>query len=492
MLFNSIQFMIFFPIVVVLYWIVPRRVRNLWLLLASYYYYLSWGIQYGALIGIITVTTYVCGRLLEQKDMGMRKRIPSLLVAILICLGILGFYKYANFIIENWNILWTVLGHTPVSTLNIILPAGISFYTFQVLGYVIDVYRGKVAAEHNFIHYALYVSFFPNLVSGPIERSDNLLRQINHTQEIRAIDYDRIANGLIMMLYGLFLKMVVADRISILVDYVYDRYLMLHSFELTIGALAYGIQIYCDFASYSTIAIGAAQVMGFSLRENFDTPYMATSIKDFWRRWHISLSSWLRDYVYISLGGNRHGRARKYLNIMITFLISGLWHGADWTFVVWGGLHGLYQIASELLGEVRRLVFKNVNKDCFSFAFGQMVITTCLVDLAWIFFRADSINIACTYIMRMCTSVNPWALFDGTLYNLGLDRTEMNILVAGLVILLLVDLLKYRRHIVFSEFLSSQNLYFRWMVIIAMILMVIIWGEYGATFDAKQFIYIQF
>lgn len=493
MVFNSFSFMIFVPIVVVLYLIVPCRFRRLWLLIASYYFYMSWSPAYGILIAAITAITYIGGRLIGSRQSSNKVIARSCLIAtILFCIAALLFCRYPNFVIRHLNLPLAILHLPTMNEIHIILTVGVSFYTLQALGYVIDVYRGKTTTERSVLDYALYVSFFPTTISGPIERSTNLLPQIKAISDARVRDYDRIVNGLITMLYGLFLKMVVADRIGILVDNVYSKYMMYQSTELLVGSIAYSIQIYCDFAGYSLTAIGAAQVLGFSLRENFNTPYFATSIKDFWRRWHISFSSWLRDYVYISLGGNRCSTLRRYVNIMITFLVSGLWHGAGLTYIVWGGLHGLYQVIGSLLASVRGRIFKNVNKDCFSFHFGQALITFALVNFAWIFFRAESLGVARVYITRMFTRINPWALFDGSLYNLGLDVTEIHILLFCLIIVILVDLLRYRKGMQFSDFLVSQNLYFKWIVILALIFMVLIYGEYGAAYDAQSFIYMQF
>ena len=259
-------------------------------------------------------------------------------ICLIVNLGILAVFKYANFAISSLNDILGILNVSVVlRRIDVLLPVGISFYTFQALSYIIDVYRQDVEVETNFFRYALFVSFFPQLVAGPIERSKNLLTQMQNIEKIRLWNAKRIASGAILMVWGFFLKMVIADRVSILVDTVFDNYHMYGSVELIIAIIGFTIQIYCDFGSYSLIAIGAAKVMGFELMENFNTPYFARSIRDFWGRWHISLSTWFRDYLYIPLGGNRRGKARRELNILIVFLVSGLWHGANWTFVIWGG-----------------------------------------------------------------------------------------------------------------------------------------------------------
>lgn len=343
MLFNSIDFMIFFPIVLLVYFVIPKKIRYVWLLIASYYFYMGWNAKYALLIAFSTVMTYIGGILLsliEAKNIshkvGWKKGV--IIGSFTINLGILVFFKYFDFLLSNFNRIVKACGISPIErTFDVILPVGISFYTFQALGYIIDVYRGEIKAEKNLLKYALFVSFFPQLVAGPIERSKNLISQIKNVENIKLWNYKHITNGAVQMLWGMFLKMVIADRIAIFVDTVYDGYWYYGSIELVLATALFAIQIYCDFASYSLIAKGAARIMGFELMENFNTPYFAKSIKEFWRRWHISLSSWFRDYLYIPLGGSRCSRWKKYRNIMITFLVSGLWHGANWNFVIWGG-----------------------------------------------------------------------------------------------------------------------------------------------------------
>ena len=400
MQFNSLNFMIFFPIVVAVYFVIPRKLRNCWLLLASYFFYMSWNALYALLIGASTVITYVSGMILESvrkdaadSDKSKKYGITTMVICIVINLAILSLFKYGNFFISNLNRVSSLFGSSfTLNKLNLVLPVGISFYTFQALGYIIDVYRGNVKAERNFVRYALFVSFFPQLVAGPIERSGRLLTQIDHVHELKLWNAERVTKGAMLMIWGLFMKMVIADRISIPVDMVFNDYRMYGSSELILAAFGFAIQIYCDFASYSTIAIGAAKVMGIDLMENFDTPYFARSIRDFWSRWHISLSTWFRDYLYIPLGGNRKGKGRKILNLMITFLVSGLWHGAGWNFVFWGGIHGLYHVIGDCLSPIRNKLVSTfkVKTDCFSYRFMQMVFNVVIVTFAWIFFRSDT------------------------------------------------------------------------------------------------------
>ena len=494
MLFNSLDFFVFFPIVVLVYFIVPRKIRYIWLLVASYYFYMCWNAEYALLIGVSTLITYISGLFLcKLKKTWLRKLVVAM--SFISNLGILVFYKYFDFLLENVNaILSKVDGQLVSNPFDIILPVGISFYTFQALSYTMDVYRGEVEAEKNPLRYALFVSFFPQLVAGPIERSKNLLNQVKKIEEIKLWNYNRVVNGLIQMIWGLFQKMVIADRISIFVDLVYQNLHAVGTTETVFAAVGFSIQIYCDFAAYSTIAIGAARVMGFELMENFDTPYFATSIKDFWRRWHISLSSWFRDYLYIPLGGNRKGKCRKYLNTMVTFLVSGLWHGASWNYVIWGGMHGIYQVIGEILAPVRKKINKllKVNEGVFSYKLGQILFTFSLTTLTWVFFRAENLKEAIYFFERMFTRWNPWVFFNEGLYKFGLDRIEVNILFVALITMFLVELLKYLKNKRLSDFIVEQNLWFRWIVMIGLVVSILVYGEYGVNFDSNQFIYFQF
>lgn len=500
MLFNSIDFMLFFPIVIATYFFIPKRVRYIWLLLASYYFYMGWNVKYAVLIALSTVITYVSGLLLEiagkRQDSNTRFLRKSILLFSLISnLGILGFFKYFQFALQNINHLASLIGITlKEMNFDLLLPVGISFYTFQALSYAIDVYRGDIKAEKNLLRYALFVSFFPQLVAGPIERSKSLLSQVNNVEHIQLWNYERITDGTVIMLWGFFLKMVIADRAAILVDKVYGEYWIYGTIELVFATMLFAVQIYCDFAGYSMIAMGAAKIMGFELMENFNAPYFSKSIKEFWRRWHISLSSWFRDYVYIPLGGNRVSKLKSYRNLMLTFLISGLWHGANWSYVAWGGVHGAYQIIGSLLTPVKNKIESRffVKKGSMSYKLGQIIVTFILIDFAWIFFRADRFIESISIISQIFTTWNPWVFFDGTLYTLGLDVTEMHILIVSIVVLLMVDMVKYRTGKNITEYLKEQCLWFRWSVIIATFWSIVIYGVYGPEFSAVSFIYFQF
>lgn len=495
--FNSINFMIFFPVVLALYFVIPKALRQIWLLAASYYFYMSWNARYALLIAASTLITYVSGIAIERyRDSGRTGRRLTVLFSCLgINLGILLFFKYGNFLIASLDRGLELLHIGSVDQrFYFLLPVGISFYTFQALGYTIDVYRGDVRAETNLIRYALFVSFFPQLVAGPIERSKNLLSQMQNIAEIKLWNARRVTSGTILMIWGFFVKMVIADRAAVLVNTVFDNYRMYGSTELVLAAVFFALQIYCDFGSYSLIAIGAAKIMGFELMENFNTPYFACSIRDFWSRWHISLSTWFRDYLYIPLGGNRRGRVRKSVNIMIVFLASGLWHGADWSYVVWGGIHGAYQVIGDYLASFREKCIRKlrVNTACFSWKFLQTAVTFILVVFAWIFFRADSIGDAFHYIRRIWMRPTPWVLFNGEIFTLGLDRPEMNILLVSICMLGLVDLVRYRKKMTLDVFLMQQNLWFRGGVMIGLVVLIFVCGKYGVGFDPQQFIYFQF
>ena len=502
MIFNSIDFLIFFPIVVCIYFVIPKKLRYLWLLAASYYFYMCWNPAYIVLIVISTLITYVCGLLVgkirDGGDVTERKRLRLmrvvLAVSLIMNLGILIYFKYTNFLIGALNPILEKMHIRAVSTLDILLPVGISFYTFQAIGYTIDVYRGDTKAEKNIVRYALFISFFPQLVAGPIERSKNLLQQMKDIPRYQLWDYQRVTSGLMTMVWGFFQKVVIADRIAVLVNHVFANYEQYQMTALWAGAIAFAIQIYCDFSGYSTIAIGAAKVLGFNLIENFDTPYFAQSVSDFWRRWHISLSRWFRDYVYIPLGGNRCGKLKKYRNLMITFGVSGLWHGANWTYLVWGLLHGAYQIIEKELEPVMGVIHKkcHTRTTTFGYRLFKSLVTFIMVDIAWIFFRASSLKQAVHYIRRMFLYRDWWSLFDQSIYKLGLDIREMHILYIALLVLLAVEILKYKNRENLTEILSRQWIGFRWGVLLFLIYMCVVFGYYGPGFQSSQFIYFQF
>ncbi|WMJ22944.1 MBOAT family O-acyltransferase [Paludicola sp. MB14-C6] len=496
MIFNSMSFLIFFPIVTVVYFLIPHKIKWIWLLVTSYFFYMCWNPQYAILIGFSTVITYLSGIFIEKlrkiPDIKKSKRLMHLVVylCLAINLGLLFFFKYFDFAIDNINIALSLLNLSLVQPeFDVLLPVGISFYTFQALSYTIDVYRGDIYAERNIGKYALFVSFFPQLVAGPIERSKNLLTQINDKHNF---DYTRAKLGLQLMLWGLFQKIVIADRVAIIVNNVYGNYSNQSGIVLILATILFAVQIYCDFSGYSNMAIGAAQVMGFKLMDNFNRPYFARSIKDFWHRWHISLSSWFRDYLYIPLGGSRCSKERKCFNLMVTFLLSGLWHGASWNYVVWGVLHGFYQVSGEILTPVRSKIKKafKVNESSFAHRLFQCVFTFILVDIAWIFFRAPGVKAGLSIVKTMITNLNLNALIDGTLYTFGVSQSQFTTMLITIVVLFIVSSLQRKYKL--REKLQQQPLWFRWMIYFIAINSILYLGVYGSEYAQTQFIYFQF
>src|SRR5215211_4458511 len=389
MLFNSAAFLIFFPIVTTAYFLLPHRFRWMLLLAASCCFYMAFIPQYILILAVTITVDYFAGLGLEKFE-GRKKR-WVLIASILTNIGMLAFFKYFNFANENLAALANFMGwNYPVHTLSIILPIGLSFHTFQSLSYTIEVYRGHQRAERHFGYLALYVMYYPQLVAGPIERPQNILHQLHAEHHF---DYARVTDGLKWMAWGMFKKVVVADRMLQFVNPVYGAPTSYDGPALVLATLAFAVQIYCDFSGYSDIALGSAQVMGVKLMKNFDHPYFARSISDFWRRWHISLSTWFRDYLYIPLGGNRVARPRWYANLFITFLVSGLWHGARWTFVVWGALHGAYLILALVSGDARARVRSalGLERHPTVLRLWQTTATFALVGVAWVFFRAASL-----------------------------------------------------------------------------------------------------
>ena len=498
MLFNSIDFLIFFPIVVLVYFVMPKKIKYLWLLAASYYFYMCWNARYALLILSSTGITYASGLLIEKInhsscEMTKQTVLKKWVVAgsFVINLGILFYFKYISFAL---SILASVFAkihiRLNVSVFDIILPVGISFYTFQALSYTMDVYRDEIYAEKNFLRYALFVSFFPQLVAGPIERSKNLLKQLAVPKKFC---FEDAREGLLLMLWGFFLKIVLADRIAIFVDTVYGDFSTYSGAYLVVATMLFAFQIYCDFAGYSTIAMGAAKVLGITLMENFDAPYLSTSVAEFWRRWHISLTSWFKDYLYIPLGGSRRGKIRKYINKMIIFMVSGLWHGASFSFVAWGGLNGLYQVIGEILQPIRDKLVSvlHLDRESLGHRLIHIVGTFALVDFSWIFFRADRFREALEIIKSMIIVKNPWVLFDGSLYGCGLDEKNFRLMLLGIVLLLLADFCK-RKGIKIREVVAKQDYWFRWLFIVFVISATLTFGIWGPSYNEANFIYFQF
>lgn len=481
MLFNSFQFLIFFIVVTSLYFALPYNKRWFLLLVASCYFYMAFVPIYILILGFTIVIDYFAGIFIEEAKGEKRKL--WLVMSLIANIGVLAIFKYYNFLNDNLAFLMHGFGlKDPIPYLNILLPVGLSFHTFQAMSYTIEVYRGHQKAERHFGIYSLYVMFYPQLVAGPIERPQNLLHQFRQKFDF---DYDRVTSGLRLMLWGLFKKVVIADRLAIIVDTVYNNPEAHITSSLIIATIFFAFQIFCDFSGYSDIAIGAARVMGFTLMNNFNRPYHAKSVHEFWSRWHISLSTWFKDYLYIPLGGNRVAMPKWYLNIFIVFLISGLWHGANWTFVVWGALHGFYIIFGRLTAEFRQKASEKLFLDKIPLL--APLTTFFLVGVAWVFFRADNLHVA-NYILtnmfagfpQMCRD-----FMDGKIIfeYLGTSKSWPIFLI---LFLETVSYLQKKHHL--TKRLLKSPLVLRWSVYFVIVMVILLTG----VFDDRQFIYFQF
>lgn len=472
--------MIFLPVVVFILFVLPGKYRQFWLLIVSYYFYMCWNIKYIFIITTITLITYLGGIVLEKKNNSGSKKIVFCSCCFLSLLFIFVF-KYINFFNDNLRFLLNKLGIATQSRhFDLLLPIGISFYTFQAIGYVIDVYRGE-KAEHNLVKYALFVSFFPQLASGPIERAGHMMKQFEKLAEGKLWDYNRVKNGILLMLWGLFQKIVLADRLALYVDTVYGNYSQYGMITILTAVFLYAFQIYCDFDAYTNIARGTAQIMNIHLMENFHVPYFAENIKEFWARWHISLTSWFRDYLYIPLGGNRKGAGRKYLNTLIVFAVSGLWHGASWNYIIWGFIHGLLLVIYNIFQKKDKKQPKS-----FSKRLRNIVVTFLFVDVAWFFFRIPTLDMAIGIVKQMCRVLGD---FSTTLTILGTGDT--NLLLVGLIVLLVTDIL-HSRGVRIREWVSAQEAWFRYGLYVGIICACIYLGIQVTDMGTTQFIYFQF
>ncbi|MBR6328350.1 MAG: MBOAT family protein [Lachnospiraceae bacterium] len=491
MLFNSIPFLIFFPIVVLLYFVIPQKYRWVWLLISSYYFYMSWNAVYGLLLFFSTLITWISGRLSKHYENNEKMKKRVLVLTIVVNLGLLGYFKYFSFMLNTVNsLLSRINSGLSVPVPDILLPVGISFFTFQALGYAIDVYRGKVESEKNFFRYALFVSFFPQLVAGPIERSESLLKQMKTPTRF---SYDNLRSGFLMMLGGYFLKLVMADNLAVVVDAVYGDIHRYPGGYLALATVMFAFQIYGDFGGYSLIARGAARIMGFELMDNFESPYMSRSVGEFWRRWHASLGKWFRDYLYIPLGGSRKGTLRKYINVMIVFLLSGLWHGAAWHFVVWGGLNGLFQViesAAKPGAEKLASRFK-IRTGTDSFQILKGFFTFAAVDFAWLFFRADSLRGALDIIKSMVSYSNYWIIFTPEILKTGPDEKQFAVMLLAVFAVLVADYRKIKGFDI-CKWVMNQQFWFRTLVYITLLCAILLFGAWGGGYSAAGFIYFRF
>ena len=462
MTFISLQFLVFFMVVTLWYFRLKNQKGRIWLLLiASCYFYMSFIPEYILILGGTIVVDYFAGIQIEKSE-GPSRRM-WLILSIIANVGTLAVFKYYNFFIDNIHTGAHFFGK-PLSLplLQMVLPIGLSFHTFQAMSYTIEVYRKNQPAERNFVVYALYVMFYPQLVAGPIERPQNVLPQL---KEFRPYNWDNVKEGLARMLWGFFKKAVIADRLAMIVERTYGHTIETSSLALFAGAVFYSFQIYCDFSGYSDIALGAARVMNIKLMENFKQPYLATGMADFWSRWHISLSSWFRDYLYIPMGGNRKGEWRRKFNVLVVFLLSGLWHGANWTFVIWGLLHGLLVIIL-----TRKLPARAKNK---LYTAASVVVTFLLVTFLWIFFRSENIHMACDYIRQI------FAFRAGSNY-IGLNRTEIAFAV------LMIAVMMYREKYMPTFLISNNKVFYLFVAFMVIVC------YYLGVFVENQFIYFQF
>ena len=469
MLFNSIAFLLIFPILCALYFCIPAsqlRLRNLLLLVASYYFYMNWDPAYALLLLTSTVITYLAALGIGYFKEKRKKKI-CLVSSLVLNLAILFLFKYFNFLAMNIETALQASGlAVNMPKFALLLPVGISFYTFQALGYSIDVYRGTVKIERDFPTYALFVSFFPQLVAGPIERSQNLLPQFKQQHRF---DYDAVMSGVKLMVWGYFMKLVLADRCGIYVDTIFNNVDKHNGGSYLVASLLFPFQIYGDFAGYSLIAIGVARVLGFRLMENFHRPYFACTIGEFWHRWHISLSTWFKDYVYIPLGGNRVGKLRNYFNLLITFVVSGIWHGANWTFLCWGTIHGILLCIEKAFG-ISKQKYTGAKK---SFHWAATFVLVCF---AWILFRANNLSDAVSVVTGIFT-------------NLGTPKPEYaNFMAIGLAMTVLLtkefaDEFNWKIRVADSKSWLVRHIY-----LIIMIAYIILFGVLGGD----QFIYFQF
>lgn len=481
MLFNSLEFIVFLPIVFCLYWLVFQRnltVQNLLLLVASYLFYGWWDVRFLGLLFISSMVDYVVGLKIHATD-DERRRKWWLWASVVVNLGILGFFKYSNFFVDSFIAAFAGIGiELEARTWNIILPVGISFYTFQALSYSIDIYRRQLTPTRDVVAYLTFVAFFPQLVAGPIERAAHLLPQF---YQARVFRYEDAADGVRRILWGFFKKMVVADNLATNVNYIFDNCEAMPASVLCLGAVLFAFQIYCDFSGYSEIAVGCAAFFGFKLMDNFRMPYFSRDVGEFWKRWHISLSTWFQDYVYIPLGGNKGGKIQQMRNSIITFSISGFWHGANWTYLFWGFLNGLYYLPLIIFGRTKRsdVVAQNTWLLPSLREAMAMLSTFVLICFTWIFFRAESMTQAWAYIgnlFSMSLFSNPLAAIDG------LERT----VYLWLILLVCIEWLRRKeKHVLDIQPLPTWA---RWSIYMLLCLCIVHFGYAGAS----QFIYFQF
>lgn len=467
--FISPKFLVVFSGIFACYWMLPQKVRNAYLLVVSYTLYMMWKPTFAITLLLVTMVTYVGARLIARiEDVTQRKLITTALV--LFSLAPLVLFKYSGFINKNLSSLFSMFGwNVSMPTLEWAVPIGISFFTFQAVGYLLDVYHRRCEVETNVVTYGLFVSFFPQITSGPISTAGELMPQL---KSFREFNYTQAVQGLRYVLWGVFLKTVIADRAGIYVDTVFDNFIKFSGVNCFIASVTYSVQIYTDFFGYSLIAIGISKLLGINLINNFNRPYLADSVTEFWRRWHISLTRWLKNHVYIPLGGSRCSKMRNYLNIMVTFLVSGIWHGANWTFIVWGILHGMCQVIERFFGLQKSSQNKIVR-------FVRVIITFLIVNFAWSVFRSPDMSTAYKFLRQIFTGYK----------GLSIDLTGFDTLVymvVGVFILLIYELSREYKFVVVDEILSTE--YSRFGVYLMLAILVLAIG----VLDGSSFIYVMF
>ena len=485
MVFNSFKYLLFLPVLLLLYFILPQKLRNWWLLACSWYFYMSWNALHGILLLGCTAVSYAGARLLQRDGGGAKGRKALFVLTLCVLFAPLVFYKYSNFLMQNaFRALRLVAGLAgaagivpPAPATSFALPVGISFFTFQAAGYLTDVYRRNIVAERNFFRYALFVSFFPQLVAGPIERSGTLLRQFDTP---KSFDFERAKDAVFIMLWGYFLKMVLADRAAIFVNSAYAQPYETEGMTLLFATVFFAFQIYGDFYGYSLIAKGSAKLLGFELTDNFASPYGALNVQDFWRRWHISLSTWFRDYVYIPLGGSRCHPARTALNIVLVMALSGLWHGAGWHFVAWGLLHGILQVADRTSADFQKKLPAALRR----------LVTFFWVNVGWCLFRSPSLRTAADILRSIGSFIARHKQIHDFFY-MKLDWPELKLLYASIALLLAVDALN-ERGICVRRCIQKCGASVQVLAVAAGIVFIAATGVWGGTYNAADFIYFQF
>ncbi|MGN0132827.1 MAG: MBOAT family O-acyltransferase [Lachnospiraceae bacterium] len=471
--FISAAYLAFLCILLILYYRIPKNRQWILLLVFGIIFYSCFSLKMWVFLLFTAVTTYLYGRFAAKSG-------KWLFAVILLNIAVLVGLKISA---SGLGIVQSI----GLDRFAVLVPVGISFYTLQTVAYMVDVHQGKIEAQNNFFKYLLFVTFFPQILQGPIPRYEELGCRL---YEGHGFDAENVKNGAYLILWGFFQKMVIADRCNIVVNQIFANYKNYDGLYFWIAGILYSLQLYTDFAGCVSIAAGSARTLGIELPQNFNHPYFATSMKDFWRRWHISLSRFLRDYIYIPLGGNRKGKIRKWINLMITFTVSGIWHGIGNHYLVWGMLHGFYQVMGEILFPVRKKMMKlfGMENGCFAHRLFSRLFTCFLAMVAWIFFRAENTSKAVYIVAHLFTKWNPWILVSGQLYALGIKEEEWLLLIFCILLLIVIAIL-HEKGISIRQTFEKQPLIFRWLVLFTAIFVILIAGIYGPGYDSAQFIY---